>query len=686
MDVMLSMRAQGIITSPTKTTFAEPHSAPRSPTMTVATIATNAPEQVISSSASARLSIRSSSTLPKAVASAAVAALKGVFSGLSRPGESEQRDRERERVEEQSFGSIGNSLMSMSTSEGHSQSIGVLPQLANGVPEPLDLERKIVAHPRQSTELEQRPAKKDRSHRTPSVGSVSLQPPPRKRWTASGIVLSAEPTPTVNVTPGHERAGTEPTPSLSNFSFGSPEQKPRAPSMSSVSTLADGDGERTSNERSSVGTKRSSSAKRWSRQLPQRLTPPSGPPPAIPSGQQHTRLQPHPYAASDNRPPSRNSSNSSRSVVSNLPSFSKRASGGSALSLVSTSTSHSANANVVAPQHSRPGSSHRVSVPPPPRPAPTFGLPPTPITPTTTSAVTKPPDHIPVSPARPPSPPPPKSSLRDRAFRLSLAPKPPPSTVLPPRPDEPSFTEPPRKRLSSSKRRESTFSSSSAISATTSLGSGSNLSMSSPSPSPFPPPQGPLPPTPPQAPPTSIPSSPSRHTSLKQRLRILSAPSATTPSQPVNAIDTGFRAHRVSINSVNGVHRTLPSPFTPLSPPLSSPIGKNAELSKNDSFLQLTSPMTATMPPPVRPLPPPPLDLYPELPLSPPPRRSSRQITLPEKEVEPEIPPSNDPIKTATIESPQPLVVEDGAKPFGDAKPLSLSHHGSVISLGIVSV
>lgn len=347
---------------------------------------------------------------------------------------------------------------------------------------------------------------KDRGTRALSMGSLSLQPAPRKRFT---------------ITEPHT---DPPTTSLNGFSFDSPEQKPREPSMRSISTL------------STIST-----SKRWSRQqLPQRLTPPVGPPPAIP------RL--HPYAAGES--PSRRSS-----VASSRQSTS-----------------------------SRPASSHRTSMPPP-RPAPTFALPPAPDEPR------------------------PKSN---RAFRLSLmAPKPPPLILLPPRPDEAAF---PTHRRSNSAQ------------STTSV-----------PPSPFPPPDGPLPAVPP--------ASPARH-SFKQRLRILSAPSYSSS--------------------------------TIITPP-GTPIAEKIIDYTTDSFLQMHSPTTPVAPR-VRQVV---STEYTELPLSPPPRRASRQISLLER---PELPHTPSEIPEEPPEDPD--VPPKSLTPRLDETtiPLPLSHQGSVISLGIVSV
>ena len=245
---------------------------------------------------------------------------------------------------------------------------------------------------------------------------------------------------------------------------GGGEKKPRPPSWTSTSS---------NNESATSGPKR------WSRQgvLPKRLTPPSGALPSIPvSGVEEEAAttprvaSPHPYSFDRERSPSRSSSystpnspaNSLLNSNANSPqnafsttSFLKRQSGSSFQSATSTS-------NVSSQMHTRTSTGsgtgnsgvgsyisrsalsiqNRLSLAPPQRPAPNTALPPTP-------TELEPRD----SPsglfnAGPPSPPSSKSSFRDsltqRALRLSLAGLPqktPPTTGLPPRPDEPPFTE-----------------------------------------------------------------------------------------------------------------------------------------------------------------------------------------------------------------------------------------------------
>ncbi|KAF9468604.1 hypothetical protein BDZ94DRAFT_1245818 [Collybia nuda] len=651
MDVMLSIRAQGLITSSTNASPRH-NTPPQSPVL---------PDQTYASSISSH---RSQATVARSVSSGPVSTFKGLFTS-TRPrsasraasidSERHQHSHDRE-LHDESFASMGSHFLgsglrpkSGNTPPSSSQSITThanLPFSGSILSPEHRLERKILTErSTQWASAEPTPAMKERTNRTMSLGALSLQPPPRKRWTSIGPTTSTssdgihEPI-NSNSDKGPEgfyKAGTEPpsSPILASFPFGTPEQKPRAPSIQSVSTLASGE-QTLSVERSSSSTKRSS-MKRWSRQsgvLPRRLTPPSGPPPSVPSAQ----AIPHPYAGE--QPPSRSSSThstaSQRSFVSSLPSFSKRASGSSAFSVKTSSTSYSNSA-------SRPTSSqgHRLSMPPPPRPAPTFALPPAPDQDTSKADIF------------------PKPSFRDsvahRAFRLStIAPKPPPSTVLPPRPDEPEYK---------SHRRNSSASSYTHSTPLDSI-------PASPVPpaltvSPFPPPVGPLPPTP-EAPsqssaPTQLPAS--RHASIKRRLRILSAPSPSQSAEP-----SQYSNKSSSYNSVHYFSRPVTANGSiTVSPPV-TPIAEKITLYQNDpSFLQIQTPPTTFAPPP-RPLPTPPEQLPELTSLSPPPRRGSKQISVLE------------------IEPLTPVVKDDKSPVEGEHKLMSLSRPGSVISLGIVNV
>lgn len=233
------------------------------------------------------------------------------------------------------------------------------------------------------------------------------------------------------------------------------------------------------NSASSITESITSGPKRWSRQgvLPKRLTPPSGALPAIPvSGLEEEApttprvASPHPYSFDGERSSSRSSSystqNSQPNSLSNsnanspqngfsTTSFLKRQSGSSFQSATSMS-------NVSSQAHTRASTGsgignggvgsyiswsslsiqNRLSLAPPQRPAPNTALPPTP---TEQDSQNTSPS---LSNANPTTPSSSKSSFREsltqRALRLSLIGVPqkaPPTTNLPPRPDDPSFVE-----------------------------------------------------------------------------------------------------------------------------------------------------------------------------------------------------------------------------------------------------
>ncbi|KIY71691.1 hypothetical protein CYLTODRAFT_418595 [Cylindrobasidium torrendii FP15055 ss-10] len=463
LDTMLSMRAQGIINSPGQrlsiTEFGQRPST------------SNSSEQGAPSVCSTR-SNRSASSPPKPGTSSAVSTLKGLFTGSGRPRSASRAASlasEPEPDPDDSFSSMGHSLMNLP------------------IVRPGDLDQKIIsdeelaAAPRMAP-----PFAVPLGHRVSQVvppSTIALQPPPsRKRWTTNGEVGTQ--VPIVSDQDIFHDSGSTECPANRNGEgklLFTPQQKPREPSIQSVSTLG-------SVDQTSTKTK-SSSMKRWSRQIPmpKRLTPPSGPPPEIPDVT-HSRASIDSYNSS-----AYSLHSSGRNLGSGMASFnSKRASTSSAFSAISTaSTTHSSNQSPEIPHShsratsthshtpsSRPSSSHRQSVPPPPRPAPTAAL-----------------------PAPPPASNPPDSLLRksitSRSFRLSLmAPKPPPDSEPPLPPSEGR----PRSR---------------------SVNTGAKHHLATIPSSPNPMPNRPLP-APPM--PTEMP--------LSRRLRILSAPAPTSPITP----------------------------------------------------------------------------------------------------------------------------------------------------------
>jgi len=314
---------------------------------------------------------------------------------------------------------------------------------------------------------------------------------------------------------------------------GGGEKKTRPPSWTSASSITE----------SIAG-----GPKRWSRQgvLPKRLTPPSGALPSIPvSGVEEEVTttprvaSPHFYSSDRERSPSRSSSYSMPNSPANsmlnsnnspqngfsTSSFLKRQSGSSFQSATSTSnatrtsTGSGTGNSGVGSYISRSAQSiqNRLSLAPPQRPVPNTALPPTPTEQ----------DSQNLSNASPPSSPPSSSrssfreSLTQRAMRLSLAGMPqktPPTTNLPPRPDDPSFAEGHRRSNSSGGL---------------SIGGTSRLSTlytipGSPSPGET---------DPNILPPALIEKERQQNTlnlNLKQRLRMLSAPTSTTvPDNPL---------------------------------------------------------------------------------------------------------------------------------------------------------
>ncbi|KAG6868617.1 hypothetical protein C0993_000420 [Termitomyces sp. T159_Od127] len=568
MDVMLSMRAQGLITPLGTTKPTQNGSA--------------ASERNYASSVSSH---RSQATVSRSGSTNAVSAIRGFLSGSTRPRSGSRAtsiDSQHERdPQEDSFGSVGNHLLGRpiaadTSLRPHSvMTHASLPISGSGWDRRIAIDRPIQPVSTVTSSLEPIPVKTDRASRTLSLGALSLQPPPRKRWTSAG---PARPGESVDVTiSGQAEAESSFSTTASRFAFGTPEDRSKTPSIQSVSTVASAENSAVVDQMSS-STKRTS--RRWSRQgmLPRRHSPPSGPPPSIPTNQGYVsragRLSVEiPTTRSETN--STHSGTTQRSFVYSLPSFSKRASGSSVMSASSSLQSSGA---------SRPTSSHRLSMPPQ-RPPPTSAPPPAP----TQDANS--PETTPTPPA--------KSSIRDtnvhRTFKLSLiAPKPPPTSVLPPRPDE---------MPSKSHRRISTGSFPLKL---TSLGVISASPMPvpvAPSP-PFPPPIDPLPPTPTALHPTT-PSQPTRPVSSGGRSRIPSAPSMPT------ALSIKPREEDDVLKEATPFYRPLPA---------ASSLATQSHQG-DPSFLHIHTPVISHLPSP-RALPEP----HDIMPLPPPPRRGSKAI------------------------------------------------------------
>ncbi|THV05212.1 hypothetical protein K435DRAFT_117126 [Dendrothele bispora CBS 962.96] len=796
MDVMLSMRTQGMISSPTRTKFEIPDQ-PNGTTTSISSPQRSPTQDATHSYAPSVASVRSQSAVPKSSNGNAVSALKGLFSGNNSVGRPRSSSRATSIVESENGEESGNTLMSilrspttdsLADSPGGSRvnaqsgthpthlaralsvgsvspppssimnrlpsqrgsilsTISGLPHSSDsgmGVHTPavdLRIDRKILTNPI-SVEGDQfvvpqakepSTSNVDRATRTMSVGSISLLPPPRKRWTSMGspsIASTDSPAATSPQLPPdtHSEMGVmgfhvqnassasiveadEPSsPPQSTSFFGTPPHRPRSPSsksIRSVSTLASSHSVTNSVHASagspgvsSIGTKRNS-GKRWSRQLPQRLTPPSIPPPAIPGSQtpngnvnasSSVQTLRHPYLTEGR-------SSSQSSVISNLPSkFSKRASASSAFSVKTTSTTQSKSSghvnvnagttNGIVP-HSRTGSSNRSSISPPPRPAPTFALPPAPV-----SAPVNPPKESPsnsTSPTPHSAPTSKRSSLREsvtnRALRLSLsAPKPPPSSVLPPRPDE--DTSPHTRNRSQGHSRNPSGSSQNQNGSILYSIPGSPSPPSPPLTNPFPPPRGPLPPPPPvpddSIEPLPVLPPPSRHSSIKQRLRILSAPSTiSSSSSHVSRPSTStIMSSNTSPPSTPGIGTENRLGYIQIPPHQGNNSSGNGN--NDSSFLSLLTPATPLPTPKIHTLTEP--DPEAVVPLSPPPR--PKRTSIPEYQMEfnnsnrdEPAPPLPDPMP-----DPLPSAVAPESSDNNSNKLLSLSRHGSVISLGIVSM
>ncbi len=709
---MLAIRAQETATS---TAVTRP-----------ATSTTNYPTYEIHDGSISSLSAHSLKAVPKAPASptAAVAALKNLFtssrprSGSRAASINSERPQDRD-VGEESFTRVGSSLLSiLRSSTPDAKSVAsiqntVRTNFANptpAVPVERRIDNKILKDPRSARESADSANKDIRLQKRLSLEvTLPLHPPPRKRWTS--VSQSTPPTTVENLTASSnnnsgrsslsisqvpiDKSELERPSSPSHFQFGTPEQRPRTPSLQSVSTFASVEN-RISMERSSGSMKRSSTSnsRRWSKQsnLPSRLSLPSDS--STTSGPADPR-------------PSFNSRDSQKSLVSGLPSFSNRTSLSESLHSV-----NSLNAN-----HNAGGTSTRVrsSMPPPPRPAPTSALPPAPVgvqdlfnpdVPKPSETKT---DGTKTSF---------RSSSTQRASRLSLmTARPPPITGLPPRPDEPTYK--------AHHRRMSSEGSIHRYSATLEVIPGSPAVSSTkaqnlfphPLPPPPPPPSGPLPPPPP--PDDQLPHK--RLISLKQRLRMLSTGSVTGQSQTLGKL-------RLSTKRATG-DLPLPAHFMTTSSP-ATPIAEKIMPFQDDSFLQMHTPVISTFPntflgklPPQDLLPSQDSEIAEITSLSPPPRRGLKQMTevdfppqkntfaqlaedkltpidelnhFPSPPGSPVIPMNNNSqILLETIErsslgeesvSPGSSSVDDKIGSYVDSQHVSLSRPSSIISLGIMSI
>ncbi|KIM89387.1 hypothetical protein PILCRDRAFT_813315 [Piloderma croceum F 1598] len=608
MDVMLTMRAQGFISSPTPRRATLPEFSGLRARTTSPFQPVVAPEPTLRSSP---MSVRSQAR--------SVSAFKGLFTGSTRPKSPPRSTSANSKLRntDDSFGAMGDNLLIMTRSNGsgdltmspsshsHPRSASILTGITSriSVPSPIISAADQIVTDRSSVDWS---VHADTNRQTPvmSDGSLSpLQPPPHRKTSVSngpkpssdGAVVYKHETANGNIAGNFgigtwpiEEATTPPptSPTLTSTSIGSPEQRGRAGSMTSVSTAASVE----------LG-----GPNRWSRQaiLPHPLTPPSRPPPAVPDAQSTHDSSPV-SKAQIQYPYFRERASSSRSSTNNSPisgasAQPKRESNSSS---VSTSTASTTYSRFSIPRRS---TSQRRSVPPPPpRPAPTFAPPPPP-----SSRSSPPPSPVTARPA--------KSTFRDsiaqQSTMLSLSsPKPPPSSSLPPRPDEKTYHS--HRRTSSSDGKSSTTDSHHSIPTFFRKPAGPR----------YPPPSGPLPPPPPAPSPTPV----SRHASIKQRLRILSAPSAA-PS--IHSFTSSAHATMQCFTPPNpNIDPYAPHPSTPIAAPITM----------DPNYLSLSSPEPEPEPSPRSPDRPPAPEPFPDSPeitsLSPPPRRGSRQISVIERE------------------------------------------------------
>ncbi|CAK5284301.1 unnamed protein product [Mycena citricolor] len=670
MDVMLSMRIAANSNHTPKHSFGHPPPTPTSPTGTyaaslapsassvrsVATAPAGQHSQQSSSHSQARSQVPSS---PKT----GVSALKGLFT----PG-SRSRPRSSSAASVSSMGS-GTSSRYAHTEEGsfarmgsllagsHTTNAGILGRkIVESESERDTVERASVELRSGSPLVPSEPLRRT----TMSFSENGLQPAPRthilRRWTGvEPESLRVDENPSIYV---HPHA------SGSSGTAGSFGVRTETPSLREEDGVSDGHRSRAS---SVSGNGSTPTSRRRSSLLPRRLTPPSVPPPPVPASRSHPYASASPRESSGERAPSRASGRSFGSV-SGPPTGStgggsfkawrgKRASVISVGSLGSTRSTGS-SVNVTATRHGM-----RTSMPPPPRPAPTGALPPAPdgggravirstsLSHGSTQASTDFRESM---------------AVTHRALRLSLAaPKPPPSGTLP---------EPPKhRRTHSNSGAGNGIARASSFFKTSNHSTGSSLHAIPASPA-GPPPRGPLPPTPGGR------ANPSK---LKQRLRILSAPPAPQPEPVIvsprptsmDAPRQNWARHMALASLLSASVPSTPttpepqaiSSHVPATPPVpGTPIGEKIiqwHTQNDPSFLQISRAST----PVLRPLTP--LQAADEMvpyevpSLLPPPRRGSRQISVKDVDRPPTPPPDT-----------------EGSKLF------SLSRHGSVISLGIVTM
>jgi hypothetical protein len=402
-------------------------------------------------------SLRSGSNGP-----GAVAALRGLFAGGTRPrspsaATMDGRSTPDGAMAQSLFGVLAQADASHSSTMTerpfspvtvNTSGLGLasIPFEAEPSPYPPYLDRRIVADPSaalaaaadeaEAAQLSSPISMSPQKALRPIGTGSSLQPPPRKRpWTmlsappgtvpmgydtvlspTSGTVSPQSPDTgtghglsAIDLSSNHSQTHSHLSHSAfgSGALFGTPEQKPRPPSLYSVSTLASASMSLSADHTSvhaSEHTSSSSNNRRLStRGLPKRATPPVGPPPTPPmvaasaSGATNggavtpsTLLMPHPYASvgrtSAGRPKSAGAPPSPQSLHVPSPPLSSAAK--RRMSNPGTSAAAAAAGSPLINGTSRGlgmgrfgNSNKRASMPPPQRPLPNAALPPTPPTP-----------------------------------------------------------------------------------------------------------------------------------------------------------------------------------------------------------------------------------------------------------------------------------------------------------------
>ncbi|KAH9969844.1 hypothetical protein BC827DRAFT_37634 [Russula dissimulans] len=401
LDVMLSMRKQGILSSPVKPSFTSPDDTIklRKPGSSEEMSVTPQPP-----------SIRSRPVSPRAPNG--VLSLKSLFSvsgsGSSRPrSSSSARPVSPDAGPGEFHGSAASSLLNMRARADSPivKPYSMLPPTGPALDPAVQLQRKIIDT--QST-LDWAPLENSKSPPRPMSPSLNPPPPRRRAYTTNEPRQLPSSPDSGRLLYNHGNTSTA-------GSFGIPVPEATRPPL-----------ERASSERakprtssvSSTATTESGSARRWSRQsnASPRPTPPDDDDSSTPIS---TVPQPSPWQNSAlpstefDPSPSRSSLQSQKtlpSFISGLHGASKRASTSSSVQSIATTSSNHQHMGTFSIARSK-ASGHRMSVPPPPRPAPSTALPPTPTGSDTENPVIPP--TTTVKAIR-------RNSLARRALRLSL--------------------------------------------------------------------------------------------------------------------------------------------------------------------------------------------------------------------------------------------------------------------------